>query len=55
VGLQQDVSHLEAATRLQYPEHFAQHPELLAAEIEDAIGDQEIDRRIGKRQCLDLA
>src|SRR4029079_2447149 len=44
----------EPAAWLQHPKGFAQHLSLVARQIDYAVGDDHIHRRVGKRNVLDL-
>src|SRR5262249_22540934 len=45
----------EAAARLQDAERLAQDLVLVARQIDDAVGDDDVDRVVGQRNVLDLA
>lgn len=49
------IGHGEPASRAQDPECFAQHRALVFRQVDDAVGDDNIDRSVGKRNVFDGA
>src|ERR1700724_3618967 len=50
-----DIGNREPASRLEHPEGFAQHPILVARQVDDAVRDDDVDAIVGQRYVLDLA
>ena len=50
-----DVGDGEPSARLQHPERLAEHAILVGGQVDDAIGDDDVDRVVGQRDGLDLA
>ena len=48
-----DVGDLQAPARAQHPVDLVEHRVLVGHEVDDAVGDHDIDRRVGERQRLD--
>ena len=45
----------EAAAGAQHARGLGDHPRLVAGEVDDAVGDHDVDARVGQRDLLDVA
>ena len=48
--LHHDVADLDAPSRLQHPVHFLEDRDLVGAEVDDAVGDDEVGPAVVDRQ-----
>src|SRR5262249_39737890 len=50
-----NVRHSEAPTRFQYTERLVKHARLVDGQIDDAVGNDHVNRAVGKGNTLDLS
>ncbi len=55
VGVGDDVAHGKPAVRAQDAGRLADDGRLVGGQVDDAVGDDDVDRRVGEGDVLDLA
>jgi hypothetical protein len=55
VGVGDDIGDRHAPARPQDVRRLAEYPRLVPGQVDDAVGDHDVDARVGQRQLLEVA